>query len=169
MTKQQMIALFITMIITSALVSAATVVGGIWYLNKSSESSSSDSSVSALLEDSPLAFLISEQPTTKGPSFHPLDKVVLTIKGKKQTHFVMLELAVETRRPERIKDIDAYMPMVQNSLLKLFSDKTFDELQQAGAIDILQSEIKENLLLSFAKTDIVRDIDDVLLTKYVVQ
>ncbi|WP_104040692.1 flagellar basal body-associated FliL family protein [Vibrio hyugaensis] len=165
MTKQQMIALFIAMIITSALVSAATVVGGIWYIN----SASSESGVSAFLEDSPLAFLTAEEPTSNGPSFHPLDKVVLTIKGKKQTHFVMLELAVETRRPERIKNIDNYMPMVQNSLLKLFSDKTFDELQQAGSIDILQNEVKETLLLAFAKTDIVRDIDDVLLTKYVVQ
>ncbi|MCF6450781.1 flagellar basal body-associated FliL family protein [Vibrio sp. MMG022] len=169
MTKQQMIALFIAMIITSALVSAATVVGGIWYINKSSEPASSESGVSAFLEDSPLAFLTAEEPTSNGPSFHPLDKVVLTIKGKKQTHFVMLELAVETRRPERIKNIDNYMPMVQNSLLKLFSDKTFDELQQAGSIDILQNEVKETLLLAFAKTDIVRDIDDVLLTKYVVQ
>ncbi|MEF1341376.1 flagellar basal body-associated FliL family protein, partial [Vibrio rotiferianus] len=100
---------------------------------------------------------------------HPLDKVVLTIKGKKQTHFVMLELAVETRNPERIQDIDNYMPMIQNSLLKLFSDKTFDELQQSGAIEALQKEVKETLLLSFAETSIVRDIDDVLLTKYVVQ
>ncbi|NMV28211.1 flagellar basal body-associated FliL family protein, partial [Vibrio parahaemolyticus] len=116
-----------------------------------------------------LSFLVTEQPTSKGPSFHPLDKVVLTVKGKKQTHFVMLELAIETRRPERIKEIDEYMPMVQNSLLKLFSDKTFDQLQQAGAIDILQDEVKQTLLLAFAKTDIVREIDDVLLTKYVVQ
>ena len=169
MTKQQMIAMFFAMIITSALVSAATVAGGIWYLNKSSESSSSESSVSAFLKDSALSFLTEEEPTVKGPSFHPLDKVVLTIKGKKQTHFVMLELAVETRRPERIKEIDAYMPMVQNALLKLFSDKTFDDLQQAGSIDILQREVKETLLVAFAKTDIVRDIDDVLLTKYVVQ
>ncbi|MEF1260912.1 flagellar basal body-associated FliL family protein, partial [Vibrio harveyi] len=130
---------------------------------------SSASSFNDYLEDSPLAFLAVEQPTSKGPSFHPLERVVLTIKGKKQTHFVMLELALETRRPERIKSIDDYMPMVQNSLLKLFSDKTFDELQQTGAIDTLQSEVKETLLLAFAKTDIVRDIDDVLLTKYVVQ
>ncbi|ELC3156452.1 flagellar basal body-associated FliL family protein [Vibrio harveyi] len=169
MTKQQMIALFIAMIITSALVSGVTVIGGIWYLNKSAQSVSSASSFNDYLEDSPLAFLAVEQPTSKGPSFHPLERVVLTIKGKKQTHFVMLELALETRRPERIRSIDDYMPMVQNSLLKLFSDKTFDELQQTGAIDTLQSEVKETLLLAFAKTDIVRDIDDVLLTKYVVQ
>ncbi|ACY53853.1 flagellar basal body-associated FliL family protein [Vibrio diabolicus] len=166
MTKQQMIALFIAMIITSALVSAATIMGGIWYLNKHAQESPDSGS---LIDDSPLSFLVTEEPTSKGPSFHPLDKVVLTVKGKKQTHFVMLELAIETRRPERIKDIDEYMPMVQNSLLKLFSDKTFDELQQAGAIDILQNEVKQTLLLAFAKTDIVREIDDVLLTKYVVQ
>jgi flagellar FliL protein len=161
-----MIALFIAMIITSALVSAATIMGGIWYLNKHAQESPDSGS---LIDDSPLSFLVTEEPTSKGPSFHPLDKVVLTVKGKKQTHFVMLELAIETRRPERIKDIDEYMPMVQNSLLKLFSDKTFDELQQAGAIDILQNEVKQTLLLAFAKTDIVREIDDVLLTKYVVQ
>ncbi|EOX4942180.1 flagellar basal body-associated protein FliL [Vibrio alginolyticus] len=166
MTKQQMIALFIAMIITSALVSAVTIMGGIWYLNKHAQESPDSGS---LIEDSPLSFLVTEQPTSKGPSFHPLDKVVLTVKGKKQTHFVMLELAIETRRPERIKEIDEYMPMVQNSLLKLFSDKTFDQLQQAGAIDILQDEVKQALLLAFAKTDIVREIDDVLLTKYVVQ
>ncbi|NNN58498.1 flagellar basal body-associated FliL family protein [Vibrio sp. 1-2 (7-a)] len=166
MTKQQMIALFIAMIITSALVSAATIMGGIWYLNKHAQESPDSGS---LIDDSPLSFLVTEEPTSKGPSFHPLDKVVLTVKGKKQTHFVMLELAIETRRPERIKDIDEYMPMIQNSLLKLFSDKTFDELQQAGAIDILQNEVKQTLLLAFAKTDIVREIDDVLLTKYVVQ
>ncbi|MDK9734723.1 flagellar basal body-associated FliL family protein [Vibrio sp. B511a] len=166
MTKQQMIALFIAMIITSALVSAVTIMGGIWYLNKHAQESPDSGS---LIEDSPLSFLVTEQPTSKGPSFHPLDKVVLTVKGKKQTHFVMLELAIETRRPERIKEIDEYMPMVQNSLLKLFSDKTFDQLQQAGAIDILQDEVKQTLLFAFAKTDIVREIDDVLLTKYVVQ
>lgn len=115
MTKQQMIALFIAMIITSALVSAVTIMGGIWYLNKHAQESPDSGS---LIEDSPLSFLVTEQPTSKGPSFHPLDKVVLTVKGKKQTHFVMLELAIETRRPERIKEIDEYMPMVQNSLLK---------------------------------------------------
>ncbi|MGR5131054.1 flagellar basal body-associated FliL family protein [Vibrio alfacsensis] len=167
MTKKQMIALLITMIITSALVSAATVMGGIWYLNKSTQTSSPD--IGSVLENSPFAFLTNEDPKSEGPSFHPLEKVVLTVKGKKQTHFVMLELAVETRRPERIKDLDNYMPIVKNSLLKLFSNKTFDELQKSGSIELLQNEVKETLLVAFAETDIVQDIDDVLLTKYVVQ
>ncbi|MEF2509398.1 flagellar basal body-associated FliL family protein [Vibrio mimicus] len=162
MTKQHMIAIFFAMIITSALVSAGTLVSGIWYLKKEA------SSLEQEVVGSSLPFL-SDEETNNNPSFYPLDKVVLTIKGKKQTHYVMLELAVETRRPDRIKNIDNYMPLVKNSLLQLFSDKTFDELQQSGAINSLQNEIKQTLLNVFATTGVVRDIDDILLTKYVIQ
>ncbi|GAA5645298.1 flagellar basal body-associated FliL family protein [Vibrio proteolyticus] len=164
MTKQQLIAAFIAMIVTSALVSAITLVGGVWYLKKANQDDSAD-----FFEGSSLSFLTEEPKPVNTPSFHALDKIVLSVKGKKQSHFVMLEVAVETRRPERIKDIDDYMPVVRNSLLKLFADKSFDDLQREGAIDDLQNEVKQTLLMAFAKTDIVRDIDDVLLTKYVVQ
>lgn len=37
MTKPQMISMFFAMIITSALVSAGTLAGGIWWLTKSGE------------------------------------------------------------------------------------------------------------------------------------
>ncbi|USD31724.1 MULTISPECIES: flagellar basal body-associated FliL family protein [Vibrio] len=165
MTKQQMIALFAAMILTSALVSAATVIGGIWLIKQSGDSPQSESFFSG----SPLAFLIEERQPAQTPSFHSLDKIVLSVKGKRQTHFVMLEVAIETRRPERIQNIDDYMPVVRNSLLKLFSDKTYEDLHQDGAVNLLQNQVKQTVLLAFEKTDILRDIDDVLLTKYVVQ
>ncbi|EGA65709.1 flagellar basal body-associated FliL family protein [Vibrio brasiliensis] len=165
MTKQQLIAIFFAMIITSALVSAATVVGGLWFLKQSgSETESKD-----LFADSPLAFLTQPPAPSRTPSFHELDKIVLSVKGKRQTHFVMLEVAVETRRPERIESIDDYMPIVRNSLLKLFSDKTYDDLRQDGAVNQLQNQVKQTVLLALENTDIVAEIDDVLLTKYVVQ
>ncbi|MCG9678325.1 flagellar basal body-associated FliL family protein [Vibrio sp. Isolate24] len=165
MTKQQMIALFAAMILTSALVSAATVIGGIWLIKQSGDTPQSES----FFSDSPLAFLIEERQPAQTPSFHSLDKIVLSVKGKRQTHFVMLEVAIETRRPERIQNIDDYMPVVRNSLLKLFSDKTYEDLHQDGAVNLLQNQVKQTVLLAFEKTDILRDIDDVLLTKYVVQ
>ncbi|WP_099607524.1 flagellar basal body-associated FliL family protein [Vibrio coralliilyticus] len=165
MTKKQMIAVFSAMILTSALVSAATVVGGIWFLKQSGNSTNSES----FFADSPLAFLTEERNPAQTPSFHSLDKIVLSVKGKRQTHFVMLEVAIETRRPERIQNIDDYMPIVRNSLLKLFSDKTYEDLHKDGAVNLLQNQVKQTVLLAFEKTDILRDIDDVLLTKYVVQ
>lgn len=163
MTKPQMIAMFFAMILTSALVAAATLAGGVWWLATSSNILN--------LENSPIAFLSPEpeEEVEQGPSFHPIEKLVLTVKGKKQTHFVMLELAIETRQPERIKVVDNYMPLIQNSLLKLFSDKSFDQLQQPGAIENLQTEVKNTLLQTFAETPMIRDIDDILMTKYVVQ
>lgn len=163
MTKPQMIAMFFAMILTSTLVAAATLAGGVWWVAKSSNILN--------LENSPIAFLSTkpEEEVEQGPSFHPIEKLVLTVKGKKQTHFVMLELAIETRQPERIKVVDNYMPLIQNSLLKLFSDKSFDQLQQPGAIENLQTEVKNTLLQTFAETPMIRDIDDILMTKYVVQ
>ncbi|MGR5456379.1 flagellar basal body-associated FliL family protein, partial [Vibrio alfacsensis] len=95
--------------------------------------------------------------------------VVLSVRGKKQTHFVMIELAVETRRPDRLQNINDYMPIVRNAMLNLFSQKTYEDLHGEQALASLQDEVKNTVMMAFAKTEVIRDIDDVLLTKYVVQ
>ncbi|MFB9134712.1 flagellar basal body-associated FliL family protein [Vibrio sp. AK197] len=163
MTKQQLIAMFAAMIITSLLVSAGTIFGGAWYLKNSASSDGADGG--SLM---PSFFSSSSQPS-KDPAFLPLDKVVLSVKGKKQNHFVMIELAIETRYPERIENLDNYTPLIRNALLRLFNNKTYESLNREGAVKELENEVKQTVLLAFEKTDIVREIDDVLLTKYVVQ
>ncbi len=163
MTKQQLIAIFAVMIITSALVSAGTIFGGVWYLKKSAAEDASGQTSSLL------SFFSSSSETSKAPSFLPLDKVVLSVKGEKQNHFVMIELAIETRHPEKIQNLDNYTPLIRNALLRLFNNKSYESLNQEGAVDALENEVKQTVLLAFEKTDIVREIDDVLLTKYVVQ
>lgn len=165
MTKKQLTLIFIIMLVASILVSAATVFGGLWYMKQSS----SNQSAEEWLSDTPLSFLTEDNSAEKAPSYHSLEKVVLSVKGKQQNHFLMLELAVETRNPEKIANINDYMPVVENSLIKLFSDKTYEDLQADGAVDHLQREVKQTILTAFDKTPIIRNIDDVLLTKYVVQ
>jgi flagellar FliL protein len=160
MTKRNTIMLFVTMLLTSLLVSAATVTGTVWYMQNHNQLD-----IASLF--SGLSFG-EEEPADK-PTFHSLEKLVLGVKGKQQTHFVMLEIAVETRKPEQIKAIDGYMPLVRNALLRLFSNKAYEELQAQNEIDTLQSEVKATLLTAFADTHFVRDIDDVILTKYVIQ
>ncbi|MFA0441091.1 flagellar protein [Vibrio sp. 10N.286.49.C2] len=158
MTKQHIIALFITMIISSVVISAATVVGTTWYMKQANH------------HHSWLSELLAEQPQSQlSPSFQSLEKLVLSVRGKKQTHFVMLELAIETRRPDRMENINDYMPVVRNAMLNLFSQKTYEDLHGANALVQLQDEVKVTVLGAFEKTDLVHDIDDVLLTKYVVQ
>ncbi|CAM3870604.1 Flagellar protein LafL [Vibrio aerogenes CECT 7868] len=162
MTKKQMIILCVMMLITTAIVSGGAVFGGIWYLKQSSGANGSDSFISV--------FTKKEDPISPTPVFHQLEKVVLSVKGEKQqNHFVMLELAIETRHPVRMEAIDNYMPLVRNTLIKLFSNKTYADLYGEQALDHLQKEVKQSILMAFEKTEIVRDIDDVLLTKYVVQ
>lgn len=160
MTKKQLSLMFAGMTLLSLIVSAVTLTGAIWYM-KNSASLSLDQIAAQLPFQS--------EPEPVQPTFHQLDKLVLSVKGQRQTHFVMLELAVKTRFPEQIQGIDDYMPVVRNSLLKLFSQKRYETLQQAQTIDALQDEVKQTLLAAFADTRFADHIDDVLFTKYVIQ
>ena len=89
MTKKQMIVLFALMVFTSFIVSATTIIGGVWYLKHTSQNTSE------FWSQSPLSFLSQEKTTVIPPTFHELDKVVPRVKGKRQTNFVMLELALK--------------------------------------------------------------------------
>lgn len=167
MTKKQLLTYSAIMLLSSALISAITVASGIWYLKQSqTRQADADASPASGFD---LAALFHEEPQYQGPQFHPLEKIVLSVKGNNQTHFVMLELAIETRDLEQISAINDYMPKIQNALLKLFATKHYNDLQQAGAVALLQDEVKHTLLTAFEDTYFVRHIDDVLLTKYVVQ
>lgn len=160
MTKKNIAFMFFTLLLTSVVVSAITFTGAVWYMKNHDNFDFGDLA-------SNLSFQKEERPVH--PSFHSLDKLVLSVKGQRQTHFVMLELALKTSQPEQIKVIDNYMPVVRNSLLKLFSNKTYEQLQSQSTIDVLQDEVKQTLLNAFADTQLAHAIDDVLLTKYVVQ
>ncbi|GAB6261793.1 flagellar basal body-associated FliL family protein [Photobacterium sp. CCB-ST2H9] len=157
MTQRNLVLIIIIMLITSVLVAAASVGGTLWYVK--SHQGQGGNSIS-------LPF---SQPDNLDPVFHPLEKLVLSVKGERQTHFIMMELALETRRPEAIEGIDNFMPVVRNALLKLFSNKTYEELQNQRTIDELQEEVKSTLLDAFGKTRYAHAIDNVLLTKYVIQ
>ena len=67
---------------------------------------------------------------TNAPSYHSLDKVIISVKGKRQTHYVMMEIAIENNDPEKMKEIDNYMPVIRNTLLKMFSEKTYERIHE---------------------------------------
>ncbi|NLS13720.1 flagellar basal body-associated FliL family protein [Vibrio sp. SM6] len=169
MTKKQLVGFTAIVLLCSALISVGTMMAGVWYLKQTQQTPSNVDANQASWFDVSALFGSKSNEQHTGPHFHPLEKVVLSIKGDKQTHFVMLELAVETRSPERIESLDNYMPKVQNALLRLFADKHYRQLQQQGAVEELQQEVKNTLLGVFERTTFANDIDDVLLTKYVVQ
>ena len=157
MTQRNLVLIIIIILITSVLVAAASVGGTLWYVKSHQGEGGASFSL-------PFG-----QPENVDPIFHPLEKLVLSVKGERQTHFIMMELALETRNAEAIEGIDNYMPVVRNALLKLFSNKTYEQLQNQRTIEELQDEVKGTLLNAFSQTRYARAIDNVLLTKYVIQ
>ena len=81
----------------------------------------------------------------------------------------MMEIAIENNDPEKMKEIDNYMPVIRNTLLKMFSEKTYEQLQEESDIDKLQKELKSTLLQELSEQSFVSNIKNVLLTKYVIQ
>ncbi|KJG31569.1 flagellar protein [Photobacterium angustum] len=161
MTNKKTLSNLFIILLISIIVAVATFSATLWYSQQNTSTPNIDSWITKVFQSEPEA--------TAQPAFHPLDKVVVSVKGERQTHYVMIELAVQTHYPERIKQIDSYMPLVRNALLKMFSKKKYEELQNQQSIDQLQQEVKQTLTAAFANTTIARDIDDVLFTKYVIQ
>ena len=92
MTKKSYTLMFFTMLLTSVIVSAGTFTGAVWYMKNHNSFDLSEMVGSLSFQ---------EETRSEQSSFHSLDKLVLSVKGQRQTHFVMLELAVETHQPER--------------------------------------------------------------------
>ncbi len=164
-------------IIFGSLLSSALTLGGVYFLlehNKNvpdNTTASSADQINQIKADKASflsAFFSSETPVQK-PVFHTLEKVVLSVKDDEHTHFVVLGIAIETRSPDIIGEIDAYMPVVKNSLYSLFSTKHYEDLKKEGAFKFIQEEVKNQLITAFKDTEFTTHIDDVLLTKFVVQ
>ncbi|EAR57279.1 LafF [Photobacterium sp. SKA34] len=161
MTNKKTFTNLLIILLISIIVAVVTFSATLWYSQQNKSSANTNTWFTTLFQSEPKA--------TAQPAFHPLDKVIVSVKGERQSHYVMIELAVQTHYPERMKQIDSYMPLVRNALLKMFSKKKYEELQNQQSIDQLQQEVKQTLTAAFANTTFARDIDDVLFTKYVIQ
>ncbi len=182
--KNTNILLLSSSILVTSLFSSALTIGGVWYLLQTFPQYAPQSSGIQNTNNQPhidknqtntnfsLSSFFSEENDSnqpKSPQFHTLEKLVFSVKGKRQNHLVMVRVALQTHNPELVSDIDNYMPIVQNELFKLFSEKKREDVEKSGAFSEIQQEIKDTLLTRFSHTTFVDHIDDVLLTKLVVQ
>ena len=160
MSKRELIIL-----ISAIGLSCLLTAGACLFVIKSYDVSSGSFSMPKILE----IFKTDENKVASKASYHNLEKFVLSIKGKRQTHYVMLEMAIKTYHQDKIKAIDEYMPVIRNALLKLFHHKNYEQLYGENNVDTLQKEVHQTLIIAFGDDEITQYIDAVLFTKYVIQ
>jgi len=99
----------------------------------------------------------------------PLSKVVMTVRGASQDHLVLIEISLETRTPKALGDVETFMPLVKNRLLRLFSDKTHADLVGYNSLANVESEIESTLIQTLEQRGITGAIENVIVTKFIVQ
>nr|WP_321241433.1 flagellar basal body-associated FliL family protein [uncultured Tolumonas sp.] len=115
-----------------------------------------------------------EQPTmpevSKKPLFKPLEKFVISIDGDASRHYLMLEMTLVTHSASQIESYDELMPVIRNSLVQYFSQRNEAQLtEELHHVEHLQTELQERLISTLQNYGFKAALDEVLITKYVVQ
>jgi flagellar protein FliL len=115
-----------------------------------------------------------EQPAppevSKKPLFKPLEKFVISIDGDNSRHYLMLEITLVTHSAAQIENYDELMPVIRNSLVQYFSQRNEAQLtEELHHVEHLQTELQEHLISTLQNYGFKAALDEVLITKYVVQ
>lgn len=101
--------------------------------------------------------------------YYPLEKFIMSIPGDKYPHYMLLEMTVKSRNPLLESVLLEADPVIRNSLMKMFSRKTFQELNNLDQLESLQSEALVMIVKVLSENDFQSDIDEVLFTRMVIQ
>ncbi len=113
-------------------------------------------------------FVVKEQqPETA--KFYPLDKFVISVPGDKYPHYLLLEMALKSRSVNVNATLTEADPLVRNSLMKMFSRKHFNELNNSDQLESLQKEALVLLSGVLAENDYPIELEEVLFTRMVIQ
>lgn len=121
-----------------------------------------------------VATVHNEQPATpevsKKPLFKPLEKFVISIDGDNSRHYLMLEMTLVTHSAAQLESYDELMPVIRNSLVQYFSQRNEAQLtEELHHVEHLQTELQERLISTLQNYGFKAALDEVLITKYVVQ
>jgi flagellar protein FliL len=104
-------------------------------------------------------------------TFIPLEKFVVSVKDDSDIlHYVLIEMSLVTKKPAIEEKIKEYSPVIRNSLVQLYSGQSHQQmLEYTRKITDMQNEILQKINTTIASYGIDPDIDNVLITKFVIQ
>ncbi|MCJ8349473.1 flagellar basal body-associated FliL family protein [Moritella sp.] len=104
------------------------------------------------------------------PFYIPLDKMVVSVESERTIYYVMMEVTLETKLEASIEGINYYMPVIRNSFVRNLSQRSYDTIRKnLKNIEQLQIEMLSGLDKELTRYEMNGIIDDVLITKLVVQ
>ncbi|NRD72020.1 flagellar basal body-associated FliL family protein [Shewanella sp. VB17] len=113
-------------------------------------------------------FTATEQPPNTA-KYYPLDKFVISVPGDEYSHYLLLEMALKSSSSNVKVTLDEADPLLRNSLMKMFSRKHFNDLNNSEQLESLQKEALVLLSGVLADNKYPIEIDEILFTRMVIQ
>ncbi|OBT05333.1 flagellar basal body protein FliL [Shewanella sp. UCD-FRSSP16_17] len=109
------------------------------------------------------------EPAPKVAQFYPLEKFIFSVPGKDTSHYLLLEMALKSRSDDAANIIRDADPLIKNALMKMFSQKEYEELHASHQLELLQTEAQVLLATVLNENNFSIELDDVLFTRMVIQ
>ncbi len=112
---------------------------------------------------------IAQESQDNSAKFYPLDRFVISVPGDKFPHYLLLELALKSSSADVSNTLSEADPLVRNSLMKMFSRKHFNQLNDSNQLEGLQLEALALLSDVLKENNYEIELDEVLFTRMVIQ
>ncbi|MGL5005886.1 MAG: flagellar basal body-associated FliL family protein [Plesiomonas sp.] len=150
----------IVLLIVITLLLLVLVAGGAWgywhfVMNKSATEKPQEVATAAAV--------------VKKPIFINLDRFVVSVQGEERLRYMMLELSLMTYNGQFEAQVQEFMPLVRNSIVTELSHENFAKLTAPNAMTALQEKLLTAVRTTMQKSAGDSAVDQVLITKLVVQ
>ncbi len=144
--------IFLTVVATLAFIAGAVVLG-------------KKELKAFLLAESTPGIIVSET-----PKYLALEKFVISVESDTVIYYMMLEISLATSSDKKLAELNHYLPVIRNAFVKNLSHRDFEAMRgYLKNLTLLQTELHSSVKEVLVKYDIADVIDDVLITKLVIQ
>jgi flagellar FliL protein len=142
------------------LVIALAGAGGWWYFQQQAKSLAMAVEVKPQV---PVAARVNK------PVFLELKKFVVSVPGDDRLHYLMMEMSVMSYNQDELDKLQDYLPVIRNAVITLLSKQHYNDLTQLGVMEPLQIALRDKLRRVMNDMASSNGIDQVLITKMVIQ
>jgi flagellar protein FliL len=140
------------------LVIALAGAGGWWYFQQQAKSMAVE-----VEPQVPVAARV------KKPVFLELKKFVVSVPGDDRLHYLMMEMSVMSYNQDELDKLQDFLPVIRNAVITLLSKQHYNDLAQPGVMEPLQIALRDKLRRVMNDMASSNGIDQVLITKMVIQ
>ncbi|WP_299010282.1 flagellar basal body-associated protein FliL [uncultured Shewanella sp.] len=105
----------------------------------------------------------------KKERYYPLDRFVISVPGDQYPHYLLLEMALKSSSNNVKHKLTEADPVIRNALMRMFSSKSFEQINDPTQLEPLQQEAKTLLSNLFVEHQYKIDLEDLLFTRIVIQ